>query len=196
MKILFIDHDDSFSNNIISFFRKQECLVDNYNHNSISKFLKNKLLLNQYNLIVLSPGPGSPKDYPLTIELYQLLNDIPVLGICLGHQIMLFVAGGYIAQISDKPIHGRQIIINKEIRSAILGYFQIFGSAVLYNSLGYSIKDPIFKHWNTLLHENEICLMAEHREKPHLGIQFHPESFASSLGAPLLTRVIRSVQQL
>ncbi len=195
MKILFIDHHDSFSNNIISFFAARKCDVTYCLYTSLTK--KNDSFYHEFDAIVLSPGPGAPKDYPQTINFYKSLPaTIPVLGICLGLQIMLFVDGGKITQVYQKPSHGKQLKLNKNISSQYLGVKKLNGTLVLYHSLGYYIKDPVFQKWNLLLEHNGICLIAEHKKKFNFGMQFHPESFASTIGSLLLTQFIRSIKKL
>ena len=193
MKLLFIDHHDSFSNNIISFFRSKNCDVTII---SYSHVFPKHINLQRYRAILLSPGPGHPKDYPKTIEFYNLLpKNIPVLGICLGLQILLYASGGNIVQISDIPIHGRQKKMKTFLRSRILGKMQLKGTIVLYHSFGFRTDDPVFDTWNTLLDADHVCLMAEHRSHPHIGMQFHPESFASTAGPSLLDTFIRSLKK-
>lgn len=203
MKILFIDHFDSFSNNIINFFRAKKCQVDTcfYTHLYPSemkvKDREEKSLMNpfKYDAIIFSPGPGNPREYPQTLKFYRSLpSNIPILGICLGHQIMLYGEGGSIKQIYDKPIHGKQLQLNTFIDSHYLGKKNLTGTCVLYHSLGFHIDDPIFHTWNILLHHDGVCLMTEHKKKTHLGVQFHPESFASTIGTTILNLFIRSIK--
>lgn len=191
MKILFIDHDDSFSNNIVNFFRAKKCHVDLIAYSN-PRLLSKSFPINEYKLVIFSPGPGSPFDYPQSIEFYKNLPPtIPVLGVCLGHQLMLYASGGKIQQICVKPVHGRQIHLCTQIVSNLLGKITLKGTIVLYHSLGCFKNDPVFKTWRAHIVQNDICLVAEHCIKPHFGVQFHPESFASTLGASLFNKFIR-----
>lgn len=190
-KILFIDHDDSFSHNIINFFRAQNFSVDYFSYTA-SELLNPSFPIMEYSALLLSPGPGSPADYPQTIEFYKKIPDIlPVLGICLGHQIMLYADGGKIRQICPKPIHGRQLSLKTWVHSPLLGKIKLAGTLILYHSLGYFEDDSVFKIWHAHILHNRVCLMAEHQIKPHIGVQFHPESFGSTLGPHFFNKFIR-----
>ena len=109
--IYVIDHNDSFTHNVVhqfSLFDKVEC--GNYNNLDIAKLEKS-------NVIVFSPGPGNPKDYPVTSKIYwKFKGKKKIIGICLGFQQILFCEGAKI--IEQKNIyHGYQSniqVINKK----------------------------------------------------------------------------------
>lgn len=195
MRILFIDHDDSFSNNVINVFLARNFQVELISHNLLKKM--NPLgLRHDCQMVIFSPGPGSPSEYPHSIEFYHSLpDDLPVLGICLGHQLMLHACGGNIQQIAQNPVHGRQVTLDSVIISPLLGRIKFTGTIVLYHSLGFFKSDPVFKTWYTHIIQNDLCLMAEHHYKPHIGVQFHPESFASTAGKGFFNKVIRLLRQ-
>lgn len=192
-KILFIDHYDSFSNNLIAFFEERSFVVEkiqseDLNTQSVLKYIED------YTLVIFSPGPGQPTDYPNSLELYKNLPQAkPFLGVCLGHQMLLYSYNIPVTQISHKPVHGRQISFNQTIHTKI-GSILLAGTAVLYNSLGASCKERQF-HANFISHgdENGINLIAEHKIFPHWGVQFHPESFASTIGQKFLEALIKSL---
>lgn len=191
MKILFIDHDDSFSHNIINVFRAKNCHVDFVSH-QILRYAKTKPMLDEYQMIIFSPGPGSPADYPHSVEFYKTLpNDIAVLGVCLGHQLMLYAHGAKINQIAKNPVHGRQILLNTTVMSPLLGTMKLLGTIVLYHSLGVFETDSKISTWYKHIVHDHVCLMVEHRLKPHIGVQFHPESFASTIGIKIFNKIIR-----
>ena len=100
--IYVIDHKDSFTHNVVhqlSMFDKVEC--DDYNK-------VNKLKLKKASTIVFSPGPGSPKDYPLTSKIYnRYKGKKKIIGICLGFQQILFSEGAQIVE-QNKIYHGFQ----------------------------------------------------------------------------------------
>ena len=107
--IYVIDHKDSFTHNVVhqlSLFDKVEC-------DDFSKINKSKL--NKASTIVFSPGPGSPKDYPLSSKIYkQFKGKKRIIGICLGFQQILFCEGANIIE-QNKIYHGFQseVLVNK-----------------------------------------------------------------------------------
>ena len=103
--IYIIDHQDSFTWNVVHQFSKfDEVYCSNY-------FEINQKKLDQSNTIVLSPGPGSPKDYPLTSKIYnKYKGKKKLIGICLGYQQILFNEKGKIIQ-QKNIYHGYQSIV-------------------------------------------------------------------------------------
>lgn len=181
MELIYIDHYDSFSYNLLDWL------------NSGSENIKIRLLPYDYsrlfeevssmNLpIVLSPGPKSPRDVPQTLEIVaSFLFKRPILGVCLGHQILGSLAGGEVVQ-SVYPLHGevRTIIPNKKGHFLGSRGFHSFQAAA-YNSLTVSFKEPMKENWEvTALCENKDIQVIENWSNPKapaLGVQFHPESF-------------------
>jgi anthranilate synthase component 2/para-aminobenzoate synthetase component 2 len=107
--IYVIDHKDSFTHNVVH----QLSLFDDVKCDDFSKINKSKL--NQASTIVFSPGPGSPKDYPLSSKIYkQFKGKKKIIGICLGFQQILFSEGAKIVQ-QNKIYHGFQseVLVNK-----------------------------------------------------------------------------------
>ena len=100
--IYIIDHQDSFTWNVVHQFSKFDKVYCSYYFNI------NKKKLDQSNTIVLSPGPGSPKDYPLTSKIYKKYKGRKkIIGICLGYQQILFNEKGKIVQ-QKNIFHGYQ----------------------------------------------------------------------------------------
>lgn len=187
--LLFVDHFDSFSENIIAFFRAESF---NVTHLQSAELPQNPsdAFVSSFSGIIFSPGPKRPSDYERSIALYHSLpNQMPVLGICLGHQLMLHADGATVEQIHTNPIHGRRLSL-EFLATRLLQPGPFAGTAIFYNSLGVSDKDAIFKtsKWHCINAVDNWCVVAEHTKLPRLGLQFHPESFASTIG----TKILRS----
>jgi anthranilate/para-aminobenzoate synthase component II len=183
-KLLFIDHFDSFSNNILSWF-----LHTGYDvHRVFSPSKEMQLLLNEslevYDGAIFSPGPGHPSEYLQSLDLLKKFPlQKPFLGICLGHQILMHAFGGIVAKVDLNPLHGRRILFTLVEPSSYLPTLAKMGKVVTYHSLGTPSNDEIFRKEIKLVAEHShTALIAEHRKAPWIGVQFHPESFASLHG--------------
>lgn len=189
--ILFVDHYDSFTNNLISWFEAKNVDLKVITFDKLESILSFEGIKG----IIFSPGPGHPSEYKMSLDFYKKIPvGIPFLGICLGHQILLYAEGGNISQISEKPIHGRQVHIFHNNKSNYFSKNELRGTFVLYNSLGCKTDDPIFsKSMVALASDNNFILAAEHKDYPRIGVQFHPESFASPEGSSILNTFLRLV---
>jgi anthranilate synthase/aminodeoxychorismate synthase-like glutamine amidotransferase len=181
-EVIFVEHYDSFSANLADWLvchgPKSARLVtipyDEYE--LIAKLAKAP------RPIVLSPGPGSPRDYPSTIELaVTALGRVPILGVCLGHQVLGIVAGGAISQLAN-PIHGQPVAIENFSSAPYLRQCAAQTTKVMsYNSL--SIGEPLANQtWRVIARRltGEIEAIENRNSQWFtVGVQFHPESFAS-----------------
>ena len=182
--IYIIDHKDSFTHNVVhqfSLFDKVEC--DNYNE-------INKTKIKKASTIVFSPGPGNPKDYPLTSKIYKKFKgQKKMIGICLGFQQILFCEGGKIIE-QNKIYHGYQsqvqVINNKSIFS--MGKKFKVGR---YHSL--KLKEP-FKMNNFEITmrclKTKVAMSFENNKDKIYGFQFHPESFLTINGNLLIKKIL------
>ena len=182
--IYVIDHKDSFTHNVVhqfSLFDEVEC--DNFN-----KIDKKKL--NQASTIVFSPGPGSPKDYPITSKIYKKYKRKKrIIGICLGFQQILFNEGAKI--VEQKNIyHGFQSEIKVNNKSKIFDNNSIF-KVGRYHSL--KLKEPFNKDNFDITMRCKITNVAmafENNLDKIYGFQFHPESFLTLNGNFLIKKIL------
>lgn len=160
---LLIDHDDSFTYNVKAWLSAR-FEVDVVHHMDFKKLSKSK----KYDLIVFSPGPNSPTDYPNSLN--KLLNtpiDQPILGICLGLQMMTIAENGKVTMYSP-PLHGK----TSELKSSADA---INGKKVArYHSMICKLPEEKFKVVATA---DSHPMWVEHKTKRWMGFQFHPESF-------------------
>ena len=182
--IYIIDHNDSFTHNVVhqfSLFDEVEC--DNFN-----KIDKKKL--NQASVIVFSPGPGSPKDYPLTSKIYKKYKGRKrIIGVCLGFQQILFSEGAKIVQ-QNKIYHGFQseVLVNKSSKLFDAGTKFKVGR---YHSL--KLKEP-FRAENFDITMRCVisgaAMSFENNIDKIYGFQFHPESFLTLNGKLLIKKIL------
>ncbi len=184
--IYIIDHQDSFTWNVVHQFSKfDKVFCSNY-------FNINKKKLDQANTIVLSPGPGSPKDYPLTSKIYKKYKGKKkIIGICLGYQQILFNEKGKIVQ-QKNIFHGYQSKVKVTSESKIFKKNKIF-KVGRYHSL--KLYEP-FKSNNTKITmrcaKSNIPMAFENKENNVYGFQFHPESFLTENGNFIIKKILSS----
>ena len=182
--IYIIDHNDSFTHNVVhqfSLFDQVEC--DNYN-----KINKKKLA--KASTIVFSPGPGSPKDYPLSSKIYKKFKGKKkIIGICLGFQQILFSEGASIIEQS-KIYHGFQseVLVNKSSKLFNTGRKFKVGR---YHSL--KLKEPFAAENFDITMRCVIsgaAMSFENNIDKIYGFQFHPESFLTLNGKILIKKIL------
>ena len=186
MKILLIDNYDSFTYNLyhyISKFKKNVDVVRNDKINGIS------ILKKKYDKIVISPGPGNPNQAGNCLKIVnEVYKKIPILGVCLGHQIIGQVFGGKI--ISAKNLmHGK----TSKIKHNKKGLFQNIQNnfiATRYHSLVVDNKNFPKDLIITAKTKNNTIMGLMHKEYDIHGFQFHPESISTKVGLKLIKNFI------
>ena len=186
MKILLIDNYDSFTFNLYHYLSSLKVLVDVIRNDEITV---NQIIKKRYNKIVISPGPGNPNQSGNCIKIVKsLYKKIPILGVCLGHQIIGQVFGSKIIQ-AKKLMHGKTSkIISKKI--GILENLPSKFEATRYHSLIIDKKTLSKELEITAETENGIIMGIEHKEFNVHGVQFHPESIKTTIGIKILKNFI------
>ena len=184
--IYIIDHQDSFTWNVVHQFNTfDDVYCSNY-------FELNEKKLKDANVIVFSPGPGSPKDYPLTSKIYKKYKGRKkIIGICLGYQQILFNEKGKIVQ-QKNIYHGYQSKIKVTKDSKIFTKGKIF-KVGRYHSL--KLQEP-FNSQNIKISmrciETKIPMAIENIREDIFGFQFHPESFLTENGKIIIKKILSS----
>ena len=189
--ILMIDNYDSFTYNLVHYLievgaevkviRNDECRVD-------------ELSLSDYDGIVLSPGPCSPNEAGICLELIAAAKTIcPILGVCLGHQAIGQAFGADIVR-GDKPMHAVVSAMShngSELFTKIPSPF----NATRYHSLIIK-EDTLPETLNvTARSEDGVIQAVQHQRYPIYGVQFHPESIASEHGHQLMANFLEICKQ-
>ncbi len=186
--IVMIDNYDSFTYNLVQYFSElgQEVVVHRNDKITVDQI---KELSPQY--IVLSPGPCTPKEAGISLEVVDFFKDkVPILGVCLGHQTIGQAFGG-------KIIHAKTIMHGKtsEIHHTNKGVFKDIKSpfiATRYHSLVVEkISCPNCFDITAWTEDDEI-MNIKHKTMPIEGVQFHPESILSQYGHDLLLNFLKN----
>tara|TARA_B100000029_G_scaffold172996_1_gene169470 strand:- start:12626 stop:13183 length:558 start_codon:yes stop_codon:yes gene_type:complete len=182
--IYLIDHEDSFTYNLAHLLKNfDEVYVSNY-------YEINHKILKKASLVVFSPGPGQPKDYPKSNHLYKKLKGKKkLLGICLGFQLILFNEGGNIGQ-QKNIYHGYQSNIKVLKNSKLFTKNRSF-KVGRYHSL--KLKEPYnSKNINITMRcmESKVAMAIEDYKNKIFGFQFHPDSFLTINGKEIIKKII------
>ena len=182
--IYIIDHQDSFTHNVVHQF---ECF-DNVVCGNYNEIDENKL--NKANVIVLSPGPGAPKNYPITSSIYKKFKgQKKIIGICLGFQQILYCEKGKIIE-QNKIYHGYQSNIKVTSNNSLFKKNQKF-IVGRYHSL--KLKEPFYaKNFEITMRcaISKVAMTIENSKDKIYGFQFHPESFLTENGNLLIKKIL------
>tara|TARA_B110000438_G_scaffold291720_1_gene329060 strand:- start:906 stop:1478 length:573 start_codon:yes stop_codon:yes gene_type:complete len=186
MKILLIDNYDSFTYNLYHYLSSLKCKVDVFRNDKIT--VKN-IIKNNYKKIVISPGPGNPDQSGNCIDIVKYFYEkIPILGVCLGHQIIGQVFNSKIV-IAKKLMHGKTSIIKHNGKGIFKGIKKTI-SATRYHSLIID-RRHFGKDLIITAETNDKTIMAIMHKKYNVhGVQFHPESIKTLVGLKILKNFI------
>jgi len=193
LRALFVDHYDSFSFNLIELLKRSGVdVVEHIYWQSIDAFAASS-----FDFVVLSPGPKHPRDAIKSLDLIsKIKGKIPILGVCLGFQLILEAEGFEIMRV-PAPHHGakKSIILNPhaKLTKDLPGRI----SVATYNSLGiksdkFRAKESNFVEVATS--EDGLVQAVESKTGPIIaGLQFHPESFLSEYSTELIKNFMRQI---
>ena len=186
MKILLIDNYDSFTFNLYHYVSSLGVKVDVVRNDKITH---TQILKIKYDKIIISPGPGNPNQSGNCIKIVKALyRKIPILGVCLGHQIIGQVFGSNIIQ-ANKLMHGKTSTI-KSKKIGILKNLPSKFEATRYHSLIVDKKTLSDQLEITAETEDGIIMGLMHKEYNIHGVQFHPESIKTTIGIKILKNFI------
>ncbi len=168
--ILVIDNYDSFTYNLVDMLRPFDNLRVHYPDDT-SLFNLNP------DGVVISPGPGHPNDSDDLHRIIQSFEHIPILGICLGAQALYCYYGGDV-NVAQKVMHGKIDQLSFDAPSALYKGISEHSDIMRYHSL---ICEEATLPASLLItgRTRDSIQSFEHRSRPHFGLQYHPESFAS-----------------
>ena len=182
MKILLIDNYDSFTYNLYHYLSALKCKVEVHRNDKIEI---NKIKKNKYQKIVISPGPGNPDQAGNCLKIVKYFYKIvPILGVCLGHQIIGQVFKSKIV-VAKKLMHGKTSLIKNSGKGIFRGLKKVI-SATRYHSLIIDKKSLGKDLIITAETEDKTIMGIMHSKYNVHGVQFHPESIKTPEGMKLL----------
>lgn len=185
--ILLIDNYDSFVHNLARYFQRLGQLTRVVRNDAIDA---ERAAAMRPAAIVLSPGPCSPSEAGCSVQVVRTLaRQVPILGVCLGHQAIAAAFGGRIVR-APIPMHGRTSMISHSGSGIFEGLPQSL-SVCRYHSL-VAEKDTLPACLEmTARTADGIVMAVQHRELPVVGVQFHPEAILTEHGPKMLANFLR-----
>ncbi len=183
--ILVIDNYDSFVHNLARYCRElgRDAVV--VRNDSISP---QEVVSGGFGAVIISPGPCTPADAGVCLPLLAALPaNLPLLGVCLGHQAIAAAYGGRVERV--EPVHGRSSLIEHDGTGLFEGLANRFAVG-RYHSL--AVPEPLPSVLRVDARTTDGVVMAlSHRKLPIYGVQFHPESVLTEHGHALLANFLR-----
>jgi anthranilate synthase/aminodeoxychorismate synthase-like glutamine amidotransferase len=186
VRVLVVDNYDSFTYNLVQYLGElgAELEVVRNDHAAVED-----LLIRGYDRVVVSPGPCTPNEAGMSLEVVRRFPEagVPLLGVCLGHQSLAQAFGGKVIQ--HEPVHGKTTVIEHDGRTIFTG-LQSPLTVGRYHSLVVDEDLPdclVQTAWG-----GGVVMGVRHRELPAEGVQFHPESVLTDDGKALLQNFLAS----
>ncbi|MEU8118879.1 gamma-glutamyl-gamma-aminobutyrate hydrolase family protein [Spirillospora sp. NPDC049024] len=192
MRVLVVDNHDSFVYNIVQYLLElgAECVVKDRSDVAVQD-------AEQADGVLLSPGPGHPADAGVCLDLVRDAErrGAPLLGVCLGHQVIAHVHGATVAR-APEIVHGSTSEIHHDGAGVFRGLPDPF-SATRYHSLAVvpgTVPPDVLEV--TARTRDGVVMGLRHRSRPVEGVQFHPESILSTAGHRLLRNWLATCDDL
>ncbi|MGI0407069.1 anthranilate synthase component II [Helicobacter himalayensis] len=185
--ILLIDNYDSFSYNLYQLLGSFGVEIKVVRNDALNT---QEILALKPSLIVLSPGPGKPEDAGVCIEVVKELGaQIPIFGVCLGHQAIVCAFGGKVSY-AKSIMHGKTSLARLEGTSRLFAGFPDSMQVARYHSLCAIPPLPQCLKVTASTSDGEIMAL-EHESYPIFGVQFHPESILTPMGEKMIQNLLR-----
>jgi anthranilate synthase/aminodeoxychorismate synthase-like glutamine amidotransferase len=184
VRVLVVDNYDSFTYNLVQYLGELGAEIEVARNDRAEV---TDLLLRGYERVVVSPGPCTPDEAGISVEVVRRFPEggIPTLGVCLGHQSMAKAFGGRV--VRHEPIHGKITEIDHDGRTVYHGLDSPL-TVGRYHSL---VVDPDLPDClEATSHGGGVLMGLRHRELPAEGVQFHPESVLTPHGKALLANFL------
>ena len=187
-EVLLVDNLDSFSFNLVDSFERLGCTVRVLRNTADADRVLN-LASERDALIVISPGPGNPDSAGSSLEVIRLaIGQVPLLGICLGHQAMVQQAGGRVAR-SAEPVHGKAWPLEHDAAGPFAGLPSPIKVA-RYHSL---CTPDVPQRFRIHAEIDGMAMAISDPEARQVGLQIHPESILPDQGDAMLANVLKSL---
>ncbi|MFK5955191.1 MAG: aminodeoxychorismate/anthranilate synthase component II [Planctomycetota bacterium] len=191
--ILLLDNYDSFTYNLYQSLAASGAQVEVVRNDRITV---EEVLAKGVSGIVLSPGPGRPQSAGICLDLIRALPaDMPLLGVCLGHQALVEALGGKL-ELDPIPTHGKPAMVHVLEQAPLFQGLPNPFQAGRYHSLR-AVREELPAELELCAWTEEGLVMAvQHRERPWFGVQFHPESILTPQGDRILEKFLQTAGEV
>ncbi|SCX16389.1 anthranilate synthase component 2 [Ruminococcaceae bacterium P7] len=188
--ILLIDNYDSFSYNLYQYIGEIDADIKVIRNDEMTV---DEILALHPDRIILSPGPGRPEDAGVIIDVAkQLGREIPILGVCLGHQAICAAFGATVTY-AKQLMHGKQSKVTFDLSCPLFQNCPEKAPVARYHSLAADDSTiPDCLRVTAVTDDGEV-MAVQHAEYPIFGVQFHPESIMTPDGKTMLTNFIKGL---
>jgi anthranilate synthase component 2 len=200
MKVLVIDNFDSFTYNLVEYISEHP---DPVTGDPIAvEVLKNTATLDEVravdpDAIVISPGPGHPKndrDVGVTnAVLREISPAVPTLGVCLGLEAAVYAYGGTVGH-APEPIHGKAYPVDHDGKGVFAGLDPGFQAGRYHSLVATEVPDSFVVSATTAHDGTDLVMGVRHREYPIECVQFHPESVLTAAGHDVIDNFLRAAR--
>jgi anthranilate synthase component 2 len=185
--IIMIDNYDSFTYNLYQYIGTINPDIEVYRNDKITV---DEVLAKKPDHIILSPGPGFPAEAGICIDLIKAAGDIPILGVCLGHQAIGEAFGGKIVH-APRIMHGKSDIAELDESCPLFEGLGKTAEVGRYHSLVID-QNSLPECLNVIAKSDDGCIMGvKHKQKNIYGIQFHPESVLTPNGMKMIENFLK-----
>ncbi len=186
-RLLLIDNYDSFTYNLVQAFLVLGAQVEVYRNDALTPAGARALAPTH---LCISPGPGTPHDAGVSMDMiHAFAGQIPVLGVCLGHQSIVEVFGGEVVR-ADRLMHGKTSLVHHDARTLFAGLPQPCEVGRYHSLIAAPASLPAVLEVSARTDEGEI-MAVRHRTLTVEGVQFHPESILTPAGPRMLGRFLQ-----
>ncbi|GAB7196015.1 gamma-glutamyl-gamma-aminobutyrate hydrolase family protein [Dickeya oryzae] len=184
--ILLLDNIDSFTYNLVDQLRASGHNVVVYRNQLSADVIIERLQQMEKPVLMLSPGPGTPAEAGcMPVLLQRLRGQLPIIGICLGHQAIVEAYGGHVGQAGE-ILHGKASSVEHDGQAMFIGLHSPLPVARYHSLVGSNIPAELVINASF----NGMVMAVRHDEHRVCGFQFHPESILTTQGARLLNQTL------
>ena len=185
-RVLFIDNFDSFTYNLVDDFCKRDCQAKVYRADTELEELQRVAEDFKPDLLVISPGPGTPDSAGVSLSAVDHFKDkLPILGVCLGHQVIVQYFGGKIGH-APEPMHGKPSRITHNGKDVFAGVENPLQAGRYHSLCALELPECLER---TAEFEG-IVMGTRHKKLPIFGVQFHPESILTPAGGKIIENAL------